>query len=417
MKSKLMWAVAATAIVAALPAEAQQFTTYDLPNSTLHLYQTGDVMGDASIIVEGKKSIVIIEQPLFNANIEEFGEYVKGLNKPVDCVFASYHQGGLTPYAKEKIVMPKSMIEFSKSPMSQGMIAKFKSNFGDSADLEPFGKVVGVSLPSKQKWAGVEFVLTPGVASDFPAASALIDGAAYYMHFAPSISHASPMVVRSVAAIDYLLDELRAVEASGAKYIFGSHGAPATREELTFQIAYLEKLKAVRATSSNPDTFAQRMLIAYPSLGGYENLRPLAAKLYPDFVADPVKEEVRARMQDYLNMVSGLDMEIAKGLWAENDEAISIITPRSHFIGFDSIMNDFLVKAFSSFKSRKLSSVSEVINVYGDSAQVQLYWMFDTVNAAGEAKRGRGRETLAFEKICGEWRLVHVHYSPLPAAH
>lgn len=414
MKKLQKWAVAAAAVVASLSVEAQQFTTYELPNSTLHLYQTGDAMGDASLIIEGKRSIVVVEQPLFKKNIEEFEAYISKIGKPIDCVIASYHQGGLTPFAKEKIVMPKSMIEFSKSPMSQGMISKFKQNFGEAADLEPFGKVSGVNLPSKHKWAGVEFILSKGVASDFPAASALIDGTAYYMHFAPSISHASPMVIRSVEAIDFVLAELRAVEASGAKYLFGSHGAPATTKELKFQIEYLEKLKSVRATSSNPDTFAQRMLIAYPSLAGFENLRALAAKLYPDFVSDPVKEEVRVRMHDYLNMVSNLDMKIAKGLWAENDEAISIITPRSHFIGFDSIMNDFLIKAFSSFKSRKLSSVSEVINVYGNSAQVQLYWMFDTVNAAGEKSRGRGRETLAFEKIGGEWRLVHVHYSPLP---
>ncbi|MFR9578750.1 MAG: nuclear transport factor 2 family protein [Rikenellaceae bacterium] len=414
MNKSLKWAVAATAVVATLAAEAQQFTTYELPNSTLHLYETGDAMGCASIIIEGKRSLVVMEQPLFNNNIEEFGKYVENLGKPIDRVFANYHQAGLTPYAKEKIVMPKTMIEFSKTPMSKGMMDKFSQNFGKVADVKPFGKVSSINIPSSQKWAGVDFKLTCGVTTDFPAASVLIDGTAYYMHFAPSISHASPMVIRSVEAIDQVLAELRAVEASGAKYIFGSHGAPATMEEVTFQIAYLEKLKSIREMSSDPDIFAQRLLIAYPSLAGYEQLRALATKLYPDFKQDPVKEEVRSRMQDYLNMVSGLDMKIAKSLWAEGDAAINVITPRSHFIGFDSIMNDFLFKAFSTFKSRKLSSVSEVINVYGDSAQVQLYWMFDTVNAAGVANKGHGRETLVFEKISGEWRLVHVHYSPLP---
>lgn len=77
-------------------------------------------------------------------------------------------------------------------------------------------------------------------------------------------------------------------------------------------------------------------------------------------------------------------------------------------------MNDFLIKAFSSMQSRKLSSLSEVANVYDNSANVQLYWVFDTVDAQGEKHRTRGRESLIFEKIDGQWKLVHVHYSRMP---
>lgn len=141
-------------------------------------------------------------------------------------------------------------------------------------------------------------------------------------------------------------------------------------------------------------------------------MKAIAKSLYPNEKVDAEKEAVRARVQDYFNVVSNLDTEVAKGLWAAGD--VSIITPRNQFFGAESIMNDFLLKTFSTMKYRKLHSLSEVINIYGTSANVQLYWVFDTVDAKGNKHQGRGRETLLFEKIDGKWMLVHVHYSRMP---
>lgn len=353
-----------------------------------------------------------MEQPLFVNNIKEFAEYIKALNKPVEKVFANYHVGGLSPYSAKQTMIPTTMIEFSNTPMSKGMIANFTKNFGDSADLKPFGKVKGISIPSTQRWAGVEFSLTNGPKSDFPAASVLIDNTAFYTHFSPlKGNHMSAMVIRSAEAIDYNLAELRKIEASGAKYIFGSHGAPATMEDVEFQIDYLTTLKSIYETSPDSDTFGQRMIAKLPKLEGYLNVRGVAAKLYPNEEKCDEKEALRARMQDYLTMISTQDMEIAKGLWAEK-ESITLINPRTQLFGFDEIMK--FVSAFGSKNNVTLSSTSEVINVSENLGYVQLYWLFDETNTDGTHKLGRGRETLLFEKINDEWRLVHVHYSPLP---
>ncbi len=389
-------------------------TVYDLNNSKLHVYQTGDAMGDVSFIVEGEKSLVILEQPLFWDNIKEFSGYVEALGKPIDKVVANYHFLGLADYQPSKVVMPSAMIEFSKSPMAQGMLAKFQQGFGEAADFRTPKRIKGFAVSSTQKWGGVEMIFTPGVKSDFPAASILIDGKAYYTHFAPSRSHANKMQLKSRESLEELLAELQAIKDSGAEYIFGSHGVAATQAEVDFQIEYLQTVKALLVKCSTSDLFSQHLIVAYPSLPGLESVKAISKALYPNETTNPDKEAVRARMNDYLDMVSNLDMDIAKGLWATTGD-ISIITPRSQFFGFESIMNDFLIKTFSSFQSRKLSSLSEVINIYGDSANVQLYWNFDTVNAKGEKRQGRGRESLIFSKINGEWRLVHVHYSPLPA--
>lgn len=388
-------------------------TTYNLNSSTLHEFQTGDPMGNVSFIIEGEKGLIILEQPMFWESVNEFNSYVESLGKPVEKVIANYHSLGLADYQPNKVMMPQAMIGFNKSDMAQGMIAKFESNFGEKADFRPYKKAKAFDVPSTQNWAGVDLQFYAGAPTDFPAASILIDKKAYYTHFAPSISHANPIQVRSRESVDAILAELYIIKNSGAQYIFGSHGKAATQADVEFQIEYFEKIIELLSQYNNSDQFGQRLILAYPKVTGLDNVKAISKALYPDEDIDATKEKVRKRMNDYLSMVSNIDENIAKGLWAD-DNNISIVTPRGHFVGLESIMNDFLRKAFSSFKSRKLTSLSEVINVYSDSANVQLYWNFDTVDADGVARQGRGRESLIFAKIKGEWRLVHVHYSPLP---
>ncbi|MFR9652051.1 MAG: nuclear transport factor 2 family protein [Rikenellaceae bacterium] len=404
------------ASVASLMAQisvSDKFSIYDLPNSKLHIYQTGDVMGDVSFIIEGAKELIILEQPLFWDNIKEFNSYVESLNKPIDRVVANYHSLGLADYPPKSVVMPAEMIAFNQSPKALGMVERFSSMFGDAADFRPYTKAKSFAVPSRQRWAGVEMQFISVDGGDFPAANILIDEEAYYRHFAPSMSHLSPMQLKSPEGVETMLAELRSIAESGAKYIVGSHGATATQSEVSFQIDYLERIKSLLAKCKDSDSFTQHLITAYQSLPGAEGLKSLAKSLYPNEERDVVKEEVRARVQDYFTMVSTLNEEVANALWAERDD-ISIITPRSLFVGQEAIMNDFLIKNFSTMQSRKLHSLCEVINVYGESANVQLYWIFDTVDQNGEAHQTRGRESLIFSKIDSEWRLVHVHYSRMP---
>lgn len=71
----------------ALGASAQdkgRFETHEFDSFKLHVYYTNDALGDASYIVEGKKGLVTMEQPLFKDNVAEFDAYLAGLGKPVE---------------------------------------------------------------------------------------------------------------------------------------------------------------------------------------------------------------------------------------------------------------------------------------------------------------------------------------------
>lgn len=409
----ILSSVASVATVEASGFDAKKFTKYELPSSTLHIYESADPMGDVSFILEGEKRVIIIEQPTFYNAIEEFGAYVESLDKPIEKVVANYHSGGAAQYPAKLVMMPESMVKFGASPMAQGMIAKFTKAFGEAADFRPVSKIKSFSLPLNTKLAGVEFDFTATKTLGMPGAVIQIDTEALYTHFSPAIAHANPMQVKSLESIEAMLAELNYIKSSGAKYILGSHGKPASLKEVEFQIEYLNFIKKLLSECDNSDLFAQRLLLAYPNIPNVEAIKSVAKALYAEEKVDPIKEEVRLRMQDYFDVVSNLDFELARSLWVE--EGASIIAPRGHFFGVESISNDFLKRSFSNFQYRKLSSLSEVINVYGEtSANVQLYWKFDTKDAKGVESSGRGRETLIFEKIDGTWRLVHVHYSRMP---
>ena len=68
----------------AMAQEKGRFEVHDLGTFKLHVYYTNDAMGDASYIIEGKETLVTLEQPLFRENVAEFDAYLSKLYKRRD---------------------------------------------------------------------------------------------------------------------------------------------------------------------------------------------------------------------------------------------------------------------------------------------------------------------------------------------
>ncbi|MFR9620423.1 MAG: nuclear transport factor 2 family protein [Rikenellaceae bacterium] len=393
-------------------AISSSVTRYTFEDFNLHIFTSPEAMGDVTLLVEGKRGLVVFEPQSFYKSIAEFNTYAQSLGKPIKSIVANYHAGGLAECDLSKVVMVEPMVEFMASPMAQGMMKHFDSVFGGAMDTRSADVKHTIPVEGVQKWAGVEFGFVSGAASDFPASSVNIGNKVYYTHFSPNKQHPSPMQLASRESVEHMLRDLIQAKESGCELFIGSHGAVASIDDVEFLIGYLERMQELLTIHSESDRFAQALMIEYPSLEGFENIRAIAKAMYPDEVANAEVEAVRVRMQDYFDMISTLDMNIAKGLWAINDN-VSFINPAKHLVGYDVIMES-LTKMFSQLTYRKLSSLNEVINIYGNSANVQLYWLFESTTAAGVSQQGRGRESLIFEKIDDEWRLVHVHYSRMP---
>lgn len=254
-----------------------RFEVHDLGNFKLHVYYTNDALGDASYIIEGSNLLVTMEQPLFKDNVAEFDAYLSELGKPVEKRVTDYHVGGT---GSHDVVMAQGMPEFTKGEIYGGMMKGFAQAFGDALTEMPTGKAAEVAFGSTQTWAGVTFEFRRGASSDFPGASILIGGKAYYTHWTPTKAHVSHLQVSSPAAIDAEIAEAENSLASGATLFIGGHGGAATRDAVEFKIAYLKKMKELLASNDTAQAFVDAMKQAFPGLPGEAGLNDLAAALY-----------------------------------------------------------------------------------------------------------------------------------------
>ena len=251
------------------------FQTYDLDGFKLHVYNSNDVMGDASYIVEGDSGLVVMEYPLFKVNAKEFADYIAALDKPIVTDVTDYHLGGSDQLP---LTMPEGMPAFIEGPIYGGMMKGFAEQFGDTMVELPTQKAAEVPFGQVQNWAGVDFDFQHGAASDFPGASIIIGKQVYYTHWTPAQAHISPLQVGNAAAVDAELAEAQKSLASGAKYFIGGHGGLAEKAQVEFKVAYLQKVKELLAQNKDAAAFAEALKAAYPELPG--DADALAEALY-----------------------------------------------------------------------------------------------------------------------------------------
>lgn len=263
--------------ITAMAQTKGRFEVHDLGNFTLHVYYTNDALGDASYIIEGKDALVTMEQPLFKDNVAEFDAYLSKLGKTVETRITDYHVGGT---GNHEVVMAEGMPQFTKGEIYGGMMKGFAQAFGDALTDMPTGKASEVAFGTTQTWAGVLFEFRHGATSDFPGASILIGGKAYYTHWTPAKAHVSHLQVSSPAAIDAEIAEAEKSLASGAELFIGGHGGAAKRDAVEFKIAYLKKMKEVLGNNQTAQAFMDDMKKVFPGLPGEAGLEELSKALY-----------------------------------------------------------------------------------------------------------------------------------------
>lgn len=267
-------------LAATLAADAQNkgsFEVLDMGNFKVHVYNSNDVMADASYIVEGEQSLVLMEVPLFKVNEAEFNAYVERLNKPIETVVSDYHLGGSHD---KNMTMPQGMPQFVKGPVYGGMMKHFAEVFGDAMVDLPTAACSEVPFGTTKKMAGVDFTFERGASSDFPAASLIIGGKVFYTHWTPAKAHMSSLQISSRDAIDAEIAAGTKALKSGCRYFIGGHGGAANREAVKFKISYLKRMKRLVATHPTADGFVAAMKQAYPGLAREEELPKLAEALY-----------------------------------------------------------------------------------------------------------------------------------------
>jgi hypothetical protein len=116
----------------------------------------------------------------------------------------------------------------------------------------------------------------------------------------------------------------------------------------------------------------------------------------------------------YTRSIDEADTILGSQIWAPSSE-VSFIHPGGSLYGWNGVKS--IYKMFKdNFISRKLSFFDVKFAYYGNVSWLTFYWVFDaTLKADNSTVQTKGRETQIWKKINSEWRLVHVHYSDMPA--
>lgn len=275
---KLVFIIAGMAALTAAAQTKGKFEAYNYNGFRLHVYYTNDALDNAGYIVEGRDSLVTLEEPLFKDNAAEFGQYIGGIGKPVATRITDYHLGGT---GASPVVMVEGMGKFTKEGAYAGMMDGFRKNFGDAMVNLPTGNVAEVPFGSSQVFAGVSFKFGHGASSDFPAAAILIGNTVCLTHWAPTRSHINSLYAASAEAVDARIAEVKQSLDTGAQLFAGSHGGVVKRADAQYRLKYLQNVRQLLKDKKTAADFAAALKRAYPELKESEgSVDALAEALY-----------------------------------------------------------------------------------------------------------------------------------------
>ena len=127
-------------------------------------------------------------------------------------------------------------------------------------------------------------------------------------------------------------------------------------------------------------------------------------------------QDMEAFVQAYARSVNTCDMALAKSLWKQ-DGAVSFIHPS----GYEHFLFRGRAAFFTGIRWRPAFSKRELVPKhlrcaqYGDTAVLEFEWDFyATAREDGSAVHTQGRESQFLVREDTSWKIVHIHYSPLP---
>lgn len=127
-------------------------------------------------------------------------------------------------------------------------------------------------------------------------------------------------------------------------------------------------------------------------------------------------DAIKTQISKYAESIDTADTTLASQVWLDSPD-VSFIHPLGHEHGFMQIKQNVYTRLMGdTFSERHLSVHDVIVHVYSDSAWAEFYWDFSAkLRKDGSPVTTHGRETQIYHRDHGSWRLVHVHYSPLPS--
>lgn len=264
-------------VLKAAALQAGTVAIYDYGDIKLHAYSTKDNMNDVCYVLESKDGLVILESTAYKTNVNEFYDYIKSLNKPIEGALLSYHPNGYKTYQDVKIyATEKALASWQDGGGVKALTDSFVQALGDevAADLPEKAEIINEG--DTLNLAGIDFkILSTSDGDDYSVEIPAIN--AVYRHMMGSKVH---NILPAVAYIEAEIADLKNYQEKGYKLILTSHFEPESSEVLAEKIAYLEKVKEFAQTCKTRSEFIKAVTEAFPDYAGEAYVNMSAGALF-----------------------------------------------------------------------------------------------------------------------------------------
>ena len=250
--------------------------TYTYKAGKLHVFNTGDPLGDACFIVETRTGLVGIEMPSFTKDLAAWKSYVKSLGKPLDAVFITNHPTGASYVKGVRILGTQAAKDSVNHGMIHGITTGLVKTFGKDFHGAPDQiEITEVVKPGDVKVAGLTFDVIPAGDSyeiAIPAFNVI------HTHMLGKKVHS---IIPSEAALDQALKTAEGYQAKKYDLILSSHAGAEGQDAVAEKIRYLKAEKKIIAGSKSKADFIAAMEKAFPGYTGKNYLEMSASGLFP----------------------------------------------------------------------------------------------------------------------------------------
>ncbi len=127
-----------------------------------------------------------------------------------------------------------------------------------------------------------------------------------------------------------------------------------------------------------------------------------------------LQENIRNLLNDYVQSINDCDLNTAEKIWNVEDK-VSFIHPLGYEHSFEEIIEHFYKGIMQNlFSKRELIIKNIEFTQHENNAFVEFEWDFyATQRENNEPIHTKGRESQFIIDKSGQWKICHIHYSPV----
>lgn len=376
---------------------------YNIGENKLHVFASGDALGDVAYIVEGTDALVEIELPSFTDGLDAWQDYIATLGKPMNDIFLCDHVTGASYVSGMNIYGTQgakdSIAAGSTYATTQGLFESFGSDFHGGPEIAYINNVVS----GKVSVGGIEFnLIDHGETYDLEIPSMNV----IYTHMLGKTSHS---ILTSTAHMDTMLDTLKSYQSANYDMILTAHGGPEKQDAVTEKISYVEKLKELAAANNDAASFTAAMKDAFPDYTGENYLEMTAGYMFPSQETADDATAIRTLMTSYRNALALSDSDAVASYYTADGIVMGPGSPTA-------VGSELSTTYTAIFDSVGLNLDFTVANmIIGEKYAVVQSTSDGTafVNATEERVPEQNRELFVMEKVDGEWKIARYMYNKM----